>query len=116
MRERGLTAQRQQARKRGGGSTDGKVLVDLKGVSVSYGARDVLVDVNWTIREGERWMLAGHNGAFSRCLMKILLMRVFRRIWQEYVAVDSTWRSSSLVHGGYHAVRPASRQNGYVDS
>ena len=46
----------------------GQVLVQLNGVNVIYGMsegekeRVVLDKVDWTIREGERWVLAGHNG------------------------------------------------------
>lgn len=46
-----------------------KRIVQLKEVNISYGRpsegqaeRKVLKDVSWTIREGERWVLAGHNG------------------------------------------------------
>lgn len=46
-----------------------KTIVQLTGVNISYSRpaegqeeRKVLKDVNWTIREGERWVLAGHNG------------------------------------------------------
>ena len=45
-------------------------LVELRAVNVSYGRPDegqverrILRDVDWTVREGERWLLAGHNGA-----------------------------------------------------
>lgn len=44
------------------------MLVQLKAVNVIYGQgegkkeRVVLDKVDWTIREGERWVLAGHNG------------------------------------------------------
>lgn len=43
---------------------EGKKLVELKGVNVSYSDRKVLIDINWIIREGDRWVLAGHNGEF----------------------------------------------------
>jgi ABC-type molybdenum transport system ATPase subunit/photorepair protein PhrA len=55
-----------QARESREGEEKGKVVVELKGVNVAYGReepRKVLQDVDWTIREGERWVLAGHNGS-----------------------------------------------------
>jgi ABC-type multidrug transport system fused ATPase/permease subunit len=45
-------------RRRSGGDE----LVKLDGVNVSYGDRGVLKGVSWSIREGERWALKGHNG------------------------------------------------------
>lgn len=46
-----------------------KALIELRGVNVTYGRpsegqeeRRVLKDVDWTVKEGERWLLAGHNG------------------------------------------------------
>lgn len=42
----------------------GKAVVELNGVTVSYGegTREVLKGIDWTIREGERWHLQGSNG------------------------------------------------------
>lgn len=37
-------------------------LIEIKKVNVSYGDKKVLRDVDWTIREGERWLLSGDNG------------------------------------------------------
>ncbi|KAJ8296895.1 putative ABC transporter ATP-binding protein [Rhodotorula toruloides] len=57
-----------------------KTIVQLTGVNISYGRpaegqeeRKVLKDVNWTIREGERWVLAGHNGSGKSTLLALLL-------------------------------------------
>ncbi|GAA5899621.1 uncharacterized protein JCM6883_005276 [Sporobolomyces salmoneus] len=55
---------------------EGKKLIELKGVNVTYGReveRPVLRDVDWTIREGEKWVLAGHNGSGKSTLLSILL-------------------------------------------
>lgn len=48
-----------------------RALIELAGVNVAYGRpsegqkeRMVLKDVSWTVKEGERWVLAGHNGTF----------------------------------------------------
>lgn len=41
----------------------GKVLANFRNVSIS-GRRPVLEDITWQIREGDRWQLKGHNGAF----------------------------------------------------
>lgn len=43
----------------------GAEIVRLDGISVT-GRRPVLIDVDWTIREGERWALKGSNGALLR--------------------------------------------------
>ena len=45
-------------------STAGAEVVRVDRISVT-GRRPVLVDVDWRIREGERWALKGSNGAFA---------------------------------------------------
>ncbi|KPV78531.1 uncharacterized protein RHOBADRAFT_33221 [Rhodotorula graminis WP1] len=55
-------------------------LVELRAVNVSYGRPDegqverrILRDVDWTVREGERWLLAGHNGSGKSTLLALVL-------------------------------------------
>jgi len=49
---------------------EGKALIELRNVNIVYGRkgeteeRPVLRDVSWTVREGEKWVLAGHNGKY----------------------------------------------------
>ncbi|KAG6815339.1 hypothetical protein H0H87_002800 [Tephrocybe sp. NHM501043] len=50
----------------------GELVVDLKGVNVKYGPRAVLKDINWQIRQGERWQLQGTNGSGKTTLLAIL--------------------------------------------
>ncbi|GAA6035167.1 hypothetical protein JCM8097_006399 [Rhodosporidiobolus ruineniae] len=56
-----------------------KAVVELKNVSVTYGRkgeedeRRVLKNVNWTIKEGERWVLSGHNGSGKSTLLALVL-------------------------------------------
>ncbi|GAA5864450.1 hypothetical protein JCM3774_005131 [Rhodotorula dairenensis] len=64
----------------GGGGEPREALIELKGVNVSYGRpsegqeeRRVLKDVDWTVKEGERWLLAGHNGSGKSTLLSIIL-------------------------------------------
>ncbi|KAK4058013.1 hypothetical protein OIO90_000752 [Microbotryomycetes sp. JL221] len=51
----------------------GKVLVELKHVNVAYGPRRVLEDINWTIRQGDKWLLSGHNGSGKSTLLSVIL-------------------------------------------
>lgn len=60
--EREKMLARQERRKAGKSEKGGKVLLKMEKVNVSYGPRRVLLDVDWTVREGERWVLSGHNG------------------------------------------------------
>ncbi|GAA5980025.1 hypothetical protein JCM10908_001503 [Rhodotorula pacifica] len=78
-RERALQReQEEEASAQGAGPR--KALIELKGVNVSYGRpsegqeeRRVLKDVDWTVKEGERWLLAGHNGSGKSTLLAIIL-------------------------------------------
>lgn len=50
----------------------GKEVVDLQDVSVSYGHKVVLQDVNWNIAPGERAGILGVNGAGKSTLLKVI--------------------------------------------
>ncbi|KAF8883298.1 P-loop containing nucleoside triphosphate hydrolase protein [Infundibulicybe gibba] len=50
----------------------GAVLVDLQNVGVKYGERTVLKNLNWQIRQGERWHLRGTNGSGKTTLLSLL--------------------------------------------
>ncbi|KAG6382057.1 P-loop containing nucleoside triphosphate hydrolase protein [Boletus reticuloceps] len=51
---------------------EGKAVVVLRNVNVSYGERKVLKSINWTIREGQRWHLQGANGSGKTTLLSLL--------------------------------------------
>lgn len=114
-RERESAEQKKQARKeKSVTAVGGKPLVELRNVNVSYGPRDVLVDINWTVREGERWVLSGHNGGFiiqfQSCLtLKQKLIQFFSnaRVGQKYATIIDPRRSPSLLHGRYLLVWPS---------
>jgi molybdate transport system ATP-binding protein len=42
-------------------------------VNVSYGKVDILKNINWTVRQGERWGLLGPNGAGKTTLLSLIL-------------------------------------------
>jgi molybdate transport system ATP-binding protein len=46
--------------------------VDLRRVQLSRAGRSVLRDVSWRIRPGERWIVAGANGAGKTQLLKLV--------------------------------------------
>lgn len=44
--------------------TCGKPIVEITGLNIAYHERKVLNNINWTIRQGEKWHLKGPNGSF----------------------------------------------------
>lgn len=68
----------------------------LRGVHLERGGRKILKAVDWTVRPGERWVLAGTNGAGKTQLLKVVAgsvwptpeipgMRVYRwrgKLWR----------------------------------
>ncbi|MEB8329824.1 ATP-binding cassette domain-containing protein [Flavobacteriaceae bacterium KMM 6897] len=48
------------------------ILVDFKNVTVSFGDRAVLNNINWEIRPGEFWQLIGKNGSGKSTLLSMI--------------------------------------------
>jgi molybdate transport system ATP-binding protein len=48
------------------------ILIDCKGISVTYGDRKILDKINWTIKKGEFWKLIGPNGSGKSTLLSMI--------------------------------------------
>lgn len=74
----------------------GRVVLELKGLSRSYGSNLVLNQIDLTIEKGERIALVGHNGAGKSTLMAVLAggeyqsgsLTVGHHVVQDYFAQD----------------------------
>src|SRR5690606_8684262 len=55
-------------------STDyeGTNLIECRGISVFYGDKQILNQINWTIRKGEFWQLIGSNGSGKSTLLSMI--------------------------------------------
>ena len=51
---------------------DCQKVVEMKNVSIRYGKRTILKDLNWTVRNGERWALSGQNGSGKSTLLSLV--------------------------------------------
>ena len=47
-------------------------VVDMKKVTIRYGERTILKDVDWTVTNGERWALSGQNGSGKSTLLSLI--------------------------------------------
>lgn len=47
-------------------------VIQMKDVNVSYGDKKILQQVNWEVKEGERWLLSGPNGAGKSTLLSLI--------------------------------------------
>ncbi|GGK39397.1 iron ABC transporter ATP-binding protein [Micrococcus flavus] len=56
---------------------DEDAVLQLHGVTVRRGAKDILAGVDWTVRAGERWIVMGPNGAGKSTLLQIAASRMF---------------------------------------
>ncbi|KAF0220344.1 MAG: ATP-binding cassette subfamily F member [Geobacteraceae bacterium] len=69
----------------------GRVVMEMHGLTKSYGDRVVLDNIDLTIEKGERLSLVGHNGAGKSTLMRVLAGEAFQsgeRIPGNNVALD----------------------------
>ena len=53
-------------------NSDFQELVYLNEVSLQYGERKILNQINWTIKAGERWSLSGPNGSGKTSLLNLI--------------------------------------------
>lgn len=47
-------------------------IVELRNVSIRYGERTILKELDWTVLNGERWALSGENGAGKSTLLSLV--------------------------------------------
>jgi molybdate transport system ATP-binding protein len=52
--------------------TDFTTTVKMVNVSVEYGNKTILHNINWRIQRGEKWLLKGHNGAGKSTLLSLI--------------------------------------------
>jgi len=49
-----------------------EILIQLKDVTVSFGDKKILQNINWSIKKGEFWQLTGKNGSGKTTLLSML--------------------------------------------
>ncbi len=47
-------------------------VVDMHNVSIRYGERTILKDLDWTVTNGDRWALSGQNGSGKSTLLSLI--------------------------------------------
>ncbi|MBQ7422725.1 MAG: ATP-binding cassette domain-containing protein, partial [Prevotella sp.] len=54
------------------GEYHAKEVVQMNKVCIRYGNRTILKDLDWTVKNGERWALSGQNGAGKSTLLSLI--------------------------------------------
>lgn len=57
----------------GGPESPGSPVIELRNVSIRYGEKYLLRDIDWTVREGDRWGLLGPNGSGKSTLLSLIV-------------------------------------------
>ena len=47
-------------------------IVTMHNVNIKYGSNQILTNVNWEVKQGDRWALLGHNGAGKSTLLSLI--------------------------------------------
>lgn len=47
-------------------------IIKMIDVNISYGEKQVLKDINWEVKAGEKWLLQGHNGSGKSTLLSLI--------------------------------------------
>jgi len=51
-------------------------VLQMRGVTVRRGSKEILAGIDWTVREGERWVVMGPNGAGKSTLLQLAAARL----------------------------------------
>jgi len=49
-----------------------ETIVHMENIYVRYGEKEILKNINWTVRAGEKWLLQGHNGSGKSTLLSLI--------------------------------------------
>jgi len=49
-----------------------ETIVEMKNIHLNYGDHVILKNVNWEIKQGEKWLLKGHNGTGKSSLLSLI--------------------------------------------
>ncbi len=52
--------------------SENREVINMKKVSIRYGERTILKDLDWIVRQGERWALCGQNGSGKSTLLSLV--------------------------------------------
>lgn len=52
--------------------SESDVVIDMRKVSIRYGERAILSDLDWQVKRGERWALSGQNGSGKSTLLSLV--------------------------------------------
>lgn len=55
------------------GNASNSEVIRLKNVSIRYGNKTILDQINWTVNAGERWQVKGQNGSGKSTLISLLI-------------------------------------------
>lgn len=47
-------------------------IIELKGIAISYGEKQVLKNIDWIVSGGSKWLLSGENGAGKSTLLSLI--------------------------------------------
>ncbi len=93
-------------------------LVEFKNVSVSFGTKPVLKEINWTIKSKEFWQLVGPNGSGKSTLLNLITGDSHKGYGQDLTLFghkkgsgESVWDLKELI--GYFSPAMVDRFRGY---
>lgn len=71
----------------------GKPMIEMKGVNIKYRGVPVLKDLEWSVKEGEKWHIRGRNGTGKTTLLSLVTLD-HPQSWSRKIIVNGTSRKA----------------------
>lgn len=80
-----------------GGSSPGSTIVEMNNVNIRYKGVSTIKDLNWTVREGEKWHIRGRNGSGKTTLLSLITLD-HPQSWNRSIKVFGVERAPGKVN------------------
>lgn len=79
------------------GNKSNSPIIEMKNTNISYKGKPIIKDLNWTVREGEKWHIRGRNGSGKTTLLSLITLD-HPQSWNRTIKVFGVERAPGKVN------------------